>query len=317
MVSLIFKTNVFWLDLLRPIMNNSTALGTMELRVDLVITTIVINCVCSILTCVLNFLVILCFIKTSTIRTPSNILILCLAITDFAVGALVQPAFCATLLSPLIHSTSLVTVERFYIISSNGIIAISFLIITVITIDRFLAIHLHLRYQEIVTTKRLLMVIALVIVICLSVTIRSGHDVAYNKVHVSSVLIDISLLIAVLLLNAVLMMKIACVVRKHSARIHSQQQSHPTNLTTYKKSVNTMYYIMGILLICYIPEICFITKNLLKNRKVVPIPAFLLTHTLMLVNSVLNPIVYWWRIQEMRNIAVQLIRSIRCQHGQP
>ncbi|KAK3741212.1 hypothetical protein QZH41_006221 [Actinostola sp. cb2023] len=53
----------------------------------------VINSVSSFLASVLNFLTILTFVKTTSLRTPSYILILSLAISDFGVAVVVQPAY--------------------------------------------------------------------------------------------------------------------------------------------------------------------------------------------------------------------------------
>ena len=44
--------------------------------------------------------------------------------------------------------------SKAFIITSSFLCFASFLGVTAVTVDRFLAIHLHLRYQELVTHKR-------------------------------------------------------------------------------------------------------------------------------------------------------------------
>ncbi|KAK3731649.1 hypothetical protein QZH41_007512 [Actinostola sp. cb2023] len=94
----------------------------------------VINAVSSFLASVLNFLTILTFVKTTSLRTPSYILILSLAISDFGVAVVVQPAY----------------------------ILVSFLTVTAVTMDRFLAIHLHLR-RRLLRTPSYILILSLAI----------------------------------------------------------------------------------------------------------------------------------------------------------
>ncbi|XP_020917750.1 adenosine receptor A3-like [Exaiptasia diaphana] len=118
--------------------NSSTTIEEQPETADarFIVSMIVINAFSGLLATVLNLLIIATFIKTPSLRTPSNILILSLAIADFGVGAFAEPSYSLVLLV----NTSAVT-------------------ITAITVDRFLALHLHLRYQELVTTKRISVVI--------------------------------------------------------------------------------------------------------------------------------------------------------------
>ncbi|KXJ19319.1 Ocellar opsin [Exaiptasia diaphana] len=87
-------------------MNNSTTEQPSSM-VDgpLCVSMIVINTFSGLLATVLNLLVIMTFVKTPSLRTPSNILILSLAITDFCVGALVQPVYCAYLFADMTNNT--------------------------------------------------------------------------------------------------------------------------------------------------------------------------------------------------------------------
>jgi len=135
-------------------MNNSSILNNLsrprDHKMALVFAIIVINVISSILASVLNFLIILTFVKTTSLRTPSNILVLSLAISDFGIGVLMQPAYCWSLFAMFTNNASLLaTSSKIFEVSFNLLIHGSFLTITAITIDRFLAIHLPLMYQEI------------------------------------------------------------------------------------------------------------------------------------------------------------------------
>ena len=131
---------------------------------------IVINACSGVLATVLNFLIIMTFIKTPSLRTPSNVLILSLAITDFGVGVLVQLVSCIYRFVVMSYEIDLVDTYRSMGEAVDTIttvlVCVSLFTTTAITIDRFLAVHLHLRYQELVTTKRTSMVAIMIWTLC-------------------------------------------------------------------------------------------------------------------------------------------------------
>ena len=119
----------------------------------------------------LNIITIHAIRKTALLPKPLRTLLLSLAASDVGVGLLVQPLYISTLVSRLnqkridcISYKGLYVVINFFCISS-------LLNVVTISVDRFLAVHLHLRYQELVTHRR---VIAAVISIWLFSAIISS-----------------------------------------------------------------------------------------------------------------------------------------------
>ncbi|XP_028514680.1 5-hydroxytryptamine receptor 1A-like [Exaiptasia diaphana] len=174
-------------------MNNSTAPSIefpRSLGTTFAVSLIVVNTCSSIVAFVLNFMIILTVLKTPSMRTPSYILILCLAIADFGVGAVMQPP-------------------------------------------------------------------------CTRASVRES-----------------------------------------------------LNLPRYKKTVKTMHYIMGTFSACFFPvNVAYILHA--ANSEVPESSlhiAIFLTNTLWLINSALNPVIYFWRIQDMRNAGVKLFRNTWCLH---
>ena len=121
---------------------------------DFIITFIVINAVFALISSCNNFVVIYTIGRTPSIQVPSNILVMGLAISDFAVGVFVQPAYCIFKYFDMKRSASLF--RTFYSIYNYSIwmlATVSLLTLTAITADWFLAVHLHLRYQELITNR--------------------------------------------------------------------------------------------------------------------------------------------------------------------
>ncbi|KAL9957426.1 hypothetical protein ACROYT_G039059 [Oculina patagonica] len=98
---------------------------------------------------VLNIVTIHAIRKTSSLPNPSKTLLLSLAVSDLGVGLLAQPLFNAWMVNPTPYFTHIAFNITMVIFS-----VASFLSVVAISVDRFLAIHLRLRYQEHVTHKR-------------------------------------------------------------------------------------------------------------------------------------------------------------------
>ena len=101
----------------------------------------------------LNIVAIIALRKTPSLRKPLKILLLSISVSDLCVGLLVQPLNVALhvidkrnpIVAPLV---------RVHTISATFFCTATLLGICAVSVDRFLAIHLHPRYQEIVTHRR-------------------------------------------------------------------------------------------------------------------------------------------------------------------
>jgi len=104
----------------------------------------------------LNILSIHAMRKTSSLPKPLKTLLLSLAVSDLGVGLLAQPLFIARMVN-LSNSASRTAFNIIVPLLGNA----SFFTVVAISVDRFLAIHLHLRYQELVTYKRVVTAVIL------------------------------------------------------------------------------------------------------------------------------------------------------------
>ena len=118
---------------------------------------------------VLNIITIQALRKISSFPKPLKTLLLSLAMSDLGVGLLVQPLYIAGVIMTIKQSANkrlhytLYTAQRLfgYLLGTA-----SFLGIIALTVYRFLAIHLHLRYKELMTHKRVVAVIISFWVLC-------------------------------------------------------------------------------------------------------------------------------------------------------
>ena len=118
--------------------------------------TCVVNAFSAYTASMLNILTIHVVRKTSSLPKPLKTLLLGLAVCDLGVGLLAQPlniVYIAWMINPTYSTTMASTITTYLFVTS------SFFLVVAISVDRFLAIHLHLRYQELATHKRVVAVV--------------------------------------------------------------------------------------------------------------------------------------------------------------
>ena len=121
-----------------------------------------VNSVFSLTAVLGNFLIRLAYQRTRSLHCPANTLVCCQALSDFTVGLVAQPSFVAHKIGEVQYNLSVYCVTGI-VTETSGYLACGVLVLTLtaISIERYLAIHLHLRYNETVTNVRALMTVGI------------------------------------------------------------------------------------------------------------------------------------------------------------
>ena len=108
---------------------------------------------------ILNIATIYAIHKTSTMPNTLKTLLLSLACSDVAVGLFSQPLYTVFLINWLRLDNPSCNTQQVRTISSSLLSAALFLGVVAVSVDRLLAVHLHLRYQELVTHRRVVIIV--------------------------------------------------------------------------------------------------------------------------------------------------------------
>ena len=181
------------------------------------------------------------------------------------------------------------------------------LTVTAMSVDRYLAIYLHLRYDQVVTEKKTRKVILCVwLISCLPLVIIIFHPM-------TSLLVGTVTIAVCLLIISFVWVRIYQVVRLHQAQIQDQVAvaSQSFNMARFRNSAISTMLVLVIVLVCYTP---LLASNIRLAVKLIPSNAVLLevSHTLVVLNSSLNPLVYFWRQRDLRTRAKQLTMRFCC-----
>ena len=113
----------------------------------------------------MNIVAIYAIRKTSSLSKNFKTLLQSLAVSDLGVGLLVHPMNVADIMDSEQENETTESIYTASLIPTNFFIYASLFSVTALCADRFLAIRLHLRYQELVTDKRVAAVVVSIWVI--------------------------------------------------------------------------------------------------------------------------------------------------------
>ena len=277
--------------------------------------TLMVNCVAnaflSFTAIVLNVITIQALRKTPSLSRTLKTLLLNLAISDLGVGLLVQPLYVASLVMENEQNTSNIAfyaVRKAHIIQRQLFVSGSFLSVFVLTVDRFLAIHLHLRYQELVTHKRVVAVVVSTSAFRASITFLRQFYLTMGSLRAIIVVVCI-------ITTGLLYCKIYAAVRHHTNQIHVlqvqqvAQNGEMSNAARQRKMVVATFYVYVVYLVCYLPVACIVFAK--TNGETVLLSRLeYFTLTLAYLNSSLNPLIYCWKMRHIRQTVMVILRNI-------
>lgn len=245
-----------------------------------------------------NFVILMTIWKTPSLHSPANILLANLAVTDLAVGLVGHPLFIASLLKQ--RSLSFASSRILWVVLNmltSFLSGVSFFTITAIGVDRLLALQLHLRYEVMVTPFRVGWAI-LFIWMCPGFLISVRLWISSLSFNALSPVI-FTLLVA----NFAVYLKIYLIVRRHQKQIQQQpQQANDENIFSvkrFKKSALNTFLVYILLLFCFLPY-CFVLQNFFVGAVSTSHGVRNIAITIVLLNSSLNPLLYCWRVREIR-----------------
>ena len=166
----------------------------------------------------LNIVTIYAVYKTSTMPNTLKTLLLSLACSDVAVGLFSQPLYTVFLINWLRLDNPGCNTQQVRTISSTLFSGASFLGVVAVSVDRFLAVHLHLRYQELVTHMRVVAVVVSIWVYSgfFSLMKLWGPFSAWNLIRIITVAFGF-------IITLVVYIRIYQTVRRHKNHIQSMQ----------------------------------------------------------------------------------------------
>ena len=264
-----------------------------------------------------NTLILVALDKTSSFRSVSKLLYRNLATTDLFVGITAEPLMVVHWISAekgqwhICRSAKMANFLAGYILCS-----VSLITMTVISVDRLLALLLALRYKQDVTLRRTYLAIS--IAWAVSILLTAMYFVHY-RITLWYSYVGIFLALSILTFCYA---KIILTLRHRQRKVFVKSYDYQgrlkrpglANITRYKKTLSSALWLQMILLVCYLPY-C-IVDALISQRQDYSQSFYIareFTVTLVYLNSSLNPVVYCWKMREVkRAVKDTLKQSFSC-----
>ena len=273
----------------------------------------VLNIVLSLTAVIGNVLIQVALFNETSLHSPMKCLLRSLSVSDLLVGLISVPLAVTYWMSVIFkHSKICPFALGLTVMASYTLGPVSLLTLTAISVDRLLALKLGLRYRQVVTLKRIW-----AIVISFWVVSSIFATTYLWDLHIT--LLCGSAITGLCLVTSVYSYtRIYLDLRHHQIQVqgrasHEQvSQEYPLNVACYRKAVSSALWLQGTLILCYLP-IAIVGSMWIQNYSEFSSSMYLARQwaaSLVFLNSSLNPILYFWKIREVRQAVKDTIKHL-------
>ena len=297
-------TNFFGANFTNATKMTSTEGDTANIPLEVsYIITIIINSITCPFTVLLNVLVIMAVKRRPRLQTKSNILLACLAATDWGSGLIVQPSFILGIYLLSLGLGNSDGVLDFHNASLFTVLISSSLHLMLVTFERLLAIKFAIRYSNIITEKNIKIAVNVFWIIAFTSGVFRLLKIQLRLVHLTLTFVVISCILFVVFSYVILYRE----TRRHQKKIKTQQmpQEEVERFTKENKALKATVYVVGAVMLCLLPVIIIMLFNKVLGPQVGRMCEPWI-RTCGMLNSLLNPLIYCWRQKEMRKFVFRM-----------
>lgn len=265
------------------------------------VTTSVLNGVLATMAILGNSLMLYLFYNCKRLRTPSNLLLANLCVTDLITGTIVQPLTIARRLIEATgsHHCGIRAVCAFHAFLCIGV---SIQSIAVVSIDRCLAIKMPFKYANVASVSRYRWAVCVCWLAWISITslpfLTVLNAAQYFIVIATLICINISIVL-------VCYGQIFAVVLIHRKRIHEQipkQKRLSRGVENRENNTNTVAIVIIVMLVCYLPLLPLLALRGIVGDRVHIVYIFdAWVDVFVYACSSANPLIYWYRSKEIKS----------------
>ena len=259
-----------------------------------------------------NALILAAIHMESSLHPPSKLLFSSLTVTDLCVGLIPQPVAVIEWMSLICEQWNICQIAKdVNLISSYILCSLSLFTVTAISVDRLLALLLGLRYRQVVTLKR---VYAIILVFCVVSIVASTLSIFNSLIFSFCMYTGVCLCLGT---SSFSYTKIFFTLRHRQHQVQNSVRAQPMqatslNIARYKKVVHGALWVQLALIFCYVPQTLMVALTNFSTPTAAVYLGRQVTGTLIYFKSSLNPILYCWKIREVRQAVKETMRTICC-----
>ena len=275
--------------------------------------TAVANAVLSLIATCGNAFVIFVILRHREERhVPYNVLLGCLALSDLMVGLVAQPALAIHKIMEIRRQSFAIRCTARIVQSCSGWLTsgVSLFTLCAISLDRYLALRLHLRYASVLTASRYVAtVIGFWIFAAILITLKF-----FAEEHIW-MLSAFTVMLGSIVLSVSFYAKVFQVIRRHRRQILARNQlaqhfhgGTAVEVARQRRSAVTMMCVFAAYILCFVPFTATIVAETIQGPWTGVEIAYNFSATIVFLSSSLNPFLYCWRIGKIRQAALKLFK---------
>jgi len=267
-----------------------------------------------------NALIIIVIWKNPSLKTPTYVLFRFLAFTYLCNGLVVQPLFVAgefiCLETPQrISNSPLFHISTVFITYGCGsyITFLTVSLLTLMAIERWL----HMARRTLLSVRRIhLIMVAVSLLLIPFASFHCLRNFSDTYRHFAAITFFFIFLFCTIS-TTIAYFKVFQIIWSHKRQIRANESAHnfnhqAINLEKYKKSVFSVLYILGVFYIAFLPVLLFLGLSIwLKDSQLVLV--YIVSTSFLFWSSSLSPLVYLWRMGDIRNGVKQLLKQLFCK----
>ena len=254
-----------------------------------------------------NFLIIFVISRKTSLQTPSNVLLACLAISDILVGLFVQPSYVAFRLLENTNGFVPCAVRMFFSTEFYICYGVSFMTLCAISCERLLTLLHPLRYQEFLRRERVLKTVVFIWLVNVVLTfLQWVHNEVSKGIH-------LSLWLASFLIAVVAQCRIIPIIVRHQRQIKQYHSTTSQRQMQIKLAIN-IASIVAIYFAFNLPVLLVTKLHQIVFGYIDTYNFYSWAETAAFVNTFLNPLVCIWRVKAIRK-AIREIFTKRIKFG--
>lgn len=268
------------------------------------IVTSVINTVFAVFAIMGNSVIVFVLIRTSALRTCSNLFLGNLVLSDLLVGAMVQPLFVIYKIGETLGNHSC-QAHALFATSAWLCSGMSFLTLTALNCERGIAIFAPLRYKTLVSPRR---VLGISLCMWLSALLLVSSRF-YGLTNAAFYVISCTIIVVSLMTFLIISIQIYRVVQRHRTQIAStlpldilQREAHEAG------HARNVAWVTFIFFMCYLPTLAVMIAYTIVDYSASLKTVYLCSDTLVFLNSSLNPGIYCWRNKSIRKAVLKYLK---------
>ena len=274
----------------------------------------ILNILVSVTAILGNTLILLALNKVSSLHSPSKLLFRNLATTDILNGIIIEPLFAVFLFSITKGQWNICHyIIEFVTVVGYSLCGVSILTMASISVDRLLALLSGMRYRQVVTRKRVWMTVVFTWIVASVGSVMYLWDQQITIWYAQTVIL--LCLVTSLFSYSKIFLKLRHNRVQAQGHIDQDHASHgvSSRMARYRKTVYSVLWVKLALVICYLPYLIVNILMFFTAPSHFLLIVFVFSVTCVFLNSTLNPILYCWKIEEVRGAVKDTIRQLFAQ----